>query len=248
MATINYSDKTLKTWGKNFSALIKEYAKVKGLAPHFGTGNEKTHAINEGTLPLVTCDKCATCEGGCGHSCYALRCAIGRPNVRNCYALNTVLRRRDAVEYYTRAFATARATGALLRLNESGDFENVSQFTAACHVARAYPTVRVITYTHRREIAKLIKTAPKNMSIHYSAWTSCENQTWARKNRVPFAAVAQEPQTIKNAAFCPAQARAALNEKRIAEGLDPLPAWTCAACAAANIGCASKKNIVFKMH
>ena len=197
---------------------------------HIGRGNAKTGGINEGTLPLYTCDRSA--RATCGRSCYAVRMALRLPALFGHYAANTAARRRDPAAYYRAFFEEARRTGKFLRLNESGDFESVRQLRAAIAVAREFPDVVVITYTKRRNLLRTAATAPASFHVHFSCWTGdIAGERAAAAAGIPTASVSETRCT------CPAQVAAAAGRT-----------WKCADCARCGCGCASASPVVFKAH
>lgn len=198
-------------------------------APYAGTANGKTGAVNEGTLSLVTC--CGHARRTCGRECYAAwHIDVRLPDARVHHAVNTVLRRLAPFAYYAHFFQIASETGAvLLRVNETGDFEDAEQLEALFKAARIYSHVKVIGYTRRRELAPLLKDAPDNVAVRYSVYRDGLHTAPAG---VRVAAVSD---TRTN---CPSQIAAARGET-----------WTCTDCAANGAGCACARLVQwFKAH
>lgn len=200
---------------------------------HVGTANSKTGAVNEGTSPLVTCSAkaCATC--GC--ECYAVwHIDNVYPAARKNHAENTILRRLDPWGYYERVFAVAEKNGAaLVRVNETGDFENVEQLAAMCHAAIKRHNMQVIGYTRRNELISALADCPDNVHVRYSLYRDGETTDQGDAVRACRCAAVSETDTT-----CPAQIAAA-NGKR----------WTCSDCARCKCGCASRRAVVvFRAH
>lgn len=224
---------------ERLAAAVRAAEGAKIATPHIGLNNVKTSAVNEGTTPGITCAACAKCS--CARECYAIwHEDIFYTACRRNHAENTVLRRRDALAYYRAFFAAAAASGSVLRLNETGDFETVEQLAAAAAAARAFPSVRALAYT-RREFARGYKLPP-NLRVVYSLYRGADENGDACRACDCVSMVREDITT------CPAQIRADVNKRRKAEGLVPLPAWTCAACAAAKIGCWGRSAVVFRAH
>lgn len=205
-------------------------------AVHIGFSNAKTGAsVNEGTTPIVTC--CAHACKTCARSCYAvLHIDNIYPAARRNHAENTIMRRRNAKSYYEAFFSEALRRGMMLRINETGDFENARQVAALKAVARRFPSVPVIGYTRRTNlvdaIADLCKACP-NVSIRYSCFTDAPSK---RDEHARETVKTCRVDPVKTT--CLAQLHAANGET-----------WTCAACAAAKVGCFDKcACITFKMH
>lgn len=212
---------------------------------HVGKGNSKTGCTNEASMPGLCCH--ASAATSCGISgCYAMTIQALYPAYYWALVRNTALRRRDAAAYYETFFEAAEAAGLPLRVNESGDFENVDQLRAMFAAARRHTSVVVIGYTKRPELLETIGAeTPANVFLRYSVWTGdATGEALARKHGVPTCTVAAEWDRV----CCPNQRRAAENKRRRAQGLEELPAWTCAMCAAHGCGCASRHNVVLKLH
>ena len=212
---------------------------------HVGTGNAKTGCVNEATMPGLCCHKSA--RTSCGISgCYAMTLQSIYPEYYWCLVRNTALRRRDADGYYETFFAAAEAAGKPLRVNESGEVENLEQLRAMFAAARRHPGVTTIGYTKRPELLEAIgRECPPNVFLRYSAWTGdAEGAALAHANGVPTCTVSEDWDKVQ----CPNQRRAEENKKRKAAGLEPLPAWTCAMCAAHGCGCASRRDVVLHLH
>lgn len=212
---------------------------------HVGTGNSKTGCVNEATVPGLCCHSSA--RTSCGISgCYAMTLQALYPAYYWAIVRNTALRRRDAAAYYETFFDAAEAAGLPLRVNESGDFETVDQLRAMFAAARRHPSVVVIGYTKRPELLEAIGAeTPDNVFLHYSVWTGdAAGEALARKYGVPTCTVSADWGRV----CCPNQIVADNNKYRRAHGLEPLPAWTCAMCAAHGCGCASRRDVVLKLH
>lgn len=232
MAAVNYSDATVSKWIERMEneARDLEANMAPDAVPHFGTGNAKTRAVNEGTLPLVTCPGCA--RKSCGKSCYAFRISMQRPNVRSLYAKNTIIRRRDPVDYYARAFASAYLAGAVLRVNESGDFETPAQLRAYLAAARSFSNVKSIAYTRRDFAFEAAREIPENVKLHYSVFTDVDRVAEVNARGLPAACVSADPSAVTGCVNCPHNSN---------------PDWTCSACASAGVCCSSRNNVCFKL-
>lgn len=144
--------------------------------PHIGLGNKKTRAVNEATLPVITCAK--ACINRCMNTCYVINImTLPRPSCRRCQARNTVLRRINPLAYYEYFFAEAERMGLPIRLSDGGDFENAEQVRACIKAANQHPLVQAIGYTKRAELLEALADAPENLHIRYSAWTGDETNT-----------------------------------------------------------------------
>lgn len=212
---------------------------------HVGRGNSKTGCVNEATMPGLCCHESA--RTSCGISgCYAMALQGLYPEYFWCLVRNTALRRRDAVAYYETFFAEAEAAGLPLRVNESGEIENLEQLRAMFEAARRHPSVKVIGYTKRPELLRAIGAeCPDGVYLRYSVWTGdAAGEALAHECGVPTCTVSQDWGRVT----CPNQRRAEENRRRRAEGLEELPAWTCAMCAARGCGCASRRDQVLHLH
>lgn len=229
----NYTDASFEKAQARINGAVSCAANGQERVLHVGTANGKTSAVNEGTSPLVTCSEyaCRTC----GRKCYAVwhidnRLTAARRN----HAENTIYRRMDPVTYYREFFQAAEKAGTFLRINETGDFENVEQARAFASVARQFPSVRVIGYTRRPELAETVATFPPSVSVRYSQFTDAD---------IPSAVLAAGIKTCRvseteNTSTCPSQIAKAKGLK-----------WTCADCVAHNCGCfGPKSEIVFEGH
>lgn len=232
--------------------------------PWGGTGNKKTHCINEATLPIMTCDP--SCLAKCAGTCYVFAFAtIPHPHCRRYEAQNTVLRRLDPKAYYEYFFARAEREQVPLRLSDGGDFENADQVKAAVEAARRHPSVPAIVYTKRLNLLPEFIGRSANLHVRYSGWEGDEaGEAWARKLGFDITHVVHD-----GSGNCPYQKTLArLNQRKIelaqallAQGVEPksvkkqsekaaeqeVRVWHCRDCAKNGTGCCGCGDISFNV-
>lgn len=204
--------------------------------------NVKTASVGEYTPAVTTCLHGTwtdwTAEGvergiragvipPCARSCYAFRQMICYPSYRAGAIRNYHMRRADPIAYY-RVFFAAAAESGRLRVNESGDFENVEQVQALYQVASEHPEITVWGYTQKP--VEWLEGAPDNVKIRVSCWTDCARAADLER-RGYLTACVTECETKVN---CPAQ---------------KVKGWHCADCAKRGCGCCGAcKRVCFRKH
>ena len=234
-----WNEKSLENYDNKVAALIEKYTvNPETCIIHIGTANSKTRMINEGTSAGLKGTCCAQCKGDCREGCYAIVHGDGvYSSARDNHAQNTIMRRQDRRAYYETFFFFANLKGKNLRINETGDFEDERDVEAFIEVAKNYPKVRVIGYTHRSNLVGLLAEANKleNVMLHFSVACNGSNRNIAIKHNVPTTEIVFDSKK----ATCPFQV-AKMHGNKVK--------WSCDKCATLGCGCFSNKNVYFLAH
>lgn len=184
-------------------------------------GNTKMGAIPSVSLPAcITCNPNAPCFG----KCYARRLQARRATVRNAYAHNLDIIRRDPVTYWLQVKAAA-STVRFFRYHVSGDIPNIEYFRFMVQIARDLPNTVFLAFTKQYNIVNAYidhvgaDAIPSNLKIIFSNWGA-----WKCHN----------PHNLPQCEI-------------ILKGTEPAPDWkicggNCTACACAGVGCWELKN------
>lgn len=164
-------------------------ATAKSLAPRIiGGGNIKLGA-SVGTWSTLYGDRAhyvdairATVRGTCGHHCaHCERACYVRKSYRYGsvilrHAVNTLALRESVAKTYETLrgqLARKRKPFDIVRINQSGELENMEQFHMWCALAHDFPATQFYLYTKAFEFvtpALLAGEVPENLTVLFSIW------------------------------------------------------------------------------
>lgn len=116
---------------------------------------------------------CGACCAGCKQKCY-VRHSYFQPSVILAHAINTWGLRNEPWKV-REDIATQLAKGKIdiVRINQSGEVEDVFQFAMWCELARRFPEVKFYIYTKNYSVARAFligNQVPSNFTVNYSIW------------------------------------------------------------------------------
>lgn len=151
---VTYDDTTITiiqpATGKPVAVYDVDGAEMADYLPlTYGNAKIDRHVAVSALMPVVTCGNCSSCSS----TCYALACLV-RANVRHKWALSTrLIQSPEGIGQYFAAVAYQAAVQfprrhvSTIRLHEAGDFDSAAYAARWMDIARAFPRVRLYTYT-----------------------------------------------------------------------------------------------------
>ena len=119
-----------------------------------------------------TCGK--HCQG-CKNACYVKK-SYRYPSVIYSHIRNTIAMRTNPAAAFndlSAAIENAKTKPEIIRINQSGELENITVFRGWCEMAKKYPNIKFWLYTKAYEIVLpelLAGGVPKNMTVLISVW------------------------------------------------------------------------------
>lgn len=134
------------------------------------SGNKKMGMIPSISLPpIVTCRSDAPCKD----KCYAYRYCKFRPSVKEAYAKNLSIYKKDPDAFFKQLEA-ALCTNRWFRLHVSGDFPDTYYFARCVEAVRRNPGCTVLAFTKQYELVNCYiaegGVIPDNFKIVFSMW------------------------------------------------------------------------------
>lgn len=141
-------------------------------------GNIKVGRIPSVSLPhVVTCNPDAPCaqpDAATGLApCYMSKLLRRRPHINAAYDRNLRILRASRAEFFRQLSAyLEKRNPEYFRFHVCGDFINRAHMRAAFETARAFPSVRFLSFSKRLEWFPKPSTVPDNYSLVASLWPS----------------------------------------------------------------------------